>query len=135
MGLSLRRVGSAIAQFFYANTAFVRGEFTGAVGSISLVKFKGLMSATWNSTGLVTFTLLANDGVSALKGLHIKNLQIVPLTPTGATVGGWTWSLAANNMGTAGTFQIQFQQQSWAAADVVGIVKVAVELSSEAPSA
>lgn len=120
-------VFQSVARFLLRDSMFYRGEFTGAVGSISLVKFKGAVTATWNSTGLITF----NVGV---KNLHLKNLQLVFITPTGATVGGWSWSLAANAINSAGTFQVQIQQQSWAVADPVGVVKVAFELSPEAPS-
>lgn len=123
-----------VAKHMIRDTEFWRGEFTGGAGAVALVKFKKFCTVTYVSAGLYQVNLWSDPANTvALKGYHLKNLNVIPLIPSGSTVGGWNWQLATNAVNTAGTFQIQTGQQSWAATDVIGVVKLAFELSTEAP--
>lgn len=96
------------------------GEFAVAGGAITAgtVKFGGEVTVVRNGAGLYTFTIV--DG----KQGRLADVDTFVVALSGATNGGWSWSVAADNIASAGTFQIQYQQQSFAAADPSGTVKV-----------
>jgi hypothetical protein len=131
---SLRRVGNMIAQWFYRDTCHVRGEFTGANGSVGSIKFKGLATVTYVGEGVYDIKLLANDGTSALKGFHIKSVALVPVAP--ATTDGLSgpWAITTDTMNSAGVVRVTTKNEAFAAADIIGVCKVAIELSPEAAS-
>src|SRR5262245_51350544 len=81
-------------------------EFTGASGSISGVKGKAEVTVTRNSAGLYTFAVFAGPS-STIPAKYARLAAVRPtfLTPSAGTDGGWMWTLNADNMASAGTFQ------------------------------
>lgn len=132
--MALRRIGNAIASWFYRDTQMVRGQFTGANGSVGTILFKGLATITYSAEGVYIFKLLAADGTSALKGYHLKNFQLIPFAP--ATTDGLSgpWEVTTDAINASGTITFTTRNQAFAAADVIGLCKVAIELAIEGAS-
>lgn len=132
---ALRRVGSVIAQFFYRETAFVRGQFTGADGSVGTILFKGLATITRSGEGTYVFKLLGDDGVSARLGYHLKSFHIFAINPTstdGLGVGGY--KITADAINASGTINFTTFNAAGTAADVIAVAKMGVELATEGAS-
>jgi hypothetical protein len=131
----LRRVGGIVANWFYNNTCQIRGQFTGVNNSANTgIKFKGLATVARTGEGTYTFTLLADDGVTALKGFHLKDFNIFVISPT-ATDGlgiGCNWIITADSLNASGTINFTTFNNAGAAADIIGLAKMAVEISTEA---
>lgn len=118
------------------NRRVVDLEFTGSGGAVSGVKSKGFFAVTYVSTGIYRLTLLQSGSASAaLKGMHLKALTITPIKPASPTDGGWTNILSTNTLNTLGIIEITTLSNiaAAAAADYLGILKVTVEFSTEAP--
>lgn len=110
------------------------GEFTGAAGSVNTVKFKGEVSVTYIGAGVYEFQCLEN-GVAARPGttsrIAAMNIDVVALS--GATNGGWIKiPIFVDNMNASGKFRSQLSQQSFAAADGIGVIKVSFLIELEA---
>jgi hypothetical protein len=133
---SLARVASAIAFWFYRDTMQVRGQFTGANGSVGTILFKGLATVTRTGEGTYVFKLLAADGTSALKGFHLKNFNIFSIASSTADglSGGMDWQITADAINAAGTINFTAFNAAGAAADIIAVAKMAVEISMEAAS-
>lgn len=117
------------------NRKVVDLEFTGAAGAVSGVKSKGFFGVTYVSAGLYRLTLLqAGSTTAAMKGMHLKSLNITPIKPAAAGDGGWTNILSTNTLNTAGIIEITTLSNiaAAAAADYLGLLKVTVEFSPEA---
>lgn len=123
------------AQFAYRDRKTIDVEFTGANGSISLVKSKGFVSVAYVSEGLYRLTVLKADG-TALKGMHLRSLTFTPILPALAADGGWINIMTLNTLNTLGI--IEFSTLSSAApnvvADVIGVFKLTLVITSEAAS-
>ena len=130
----LARVGSSVAFNYYANTSFVRGQFTGANGSVGTIKFKGLATITRTGEGAYTFKLLANDGTSALKGFHLKAFNLNAINPADADGGSGRTIITADALNASGTIDFKTYNQAGVAADVIAVAKLDVEISTEAAS-
>lgn len=110
------------------------GEFVVAAGAITAgtVKYKGEVAVTFVSTGVYKFQCLEN-GVAARPGSACRLAQVVAnVTLPGAAVGGWEHFINVDNMNASGSFQYQFNQQSFAAADTTGTVKLSFLVELEA---
>lgn len=134
--MGLRRVGSVIATWFYRDTAHVRGQFTGVDNSANTtIQFKGLATVARTGEGTYTFTLLSDDGVSARKGYHLKSFHIFAINPTVTDgLGNGGYRITADAINASGTLNFTTYNNAATAADIVGVAKVAVELSLEAAS-
>lgn len=132
--MSLRRVGTTVAQFFFRDTAFVRGQFTGANGSVGTILFKGLGVIARTGEGVYTFTLLADDGTSGRKGYHIRNLVFTYVAPNSADGGSGQTEITTDSMNATGVLTFTTRNLAGTAADVIGLCKMAIELSTEAAS-
>jgi hypothetical protein len=111
-----------VAEYLRMGTQVWSGSLTGAVGSISNVKFKNAVTAVWNSTGLITFSMwVDNAHLIPFKPKRFADLSLTFITPGGAAEGGWSWTLNTTlaNILTTGVFQVRIAQQSWAVADLV----------------
>lgn len=109
------------------------GQFAVAAGAITAgtTKFKGDVTVVRDGAGLYTFTL-RNAAGNAWKGLRLARVSPTFITPPGgAAEGGWAWTLNADNMTAAGTFQLRINQQSWAAADPVQTVRIEFVVEGE----
>lgn len=129
------KVGSVIAQWFYLNTGCIRGQFTGADGSVGTIKFKGLATITRSGEGTYVFKLLQSDGTTALKGYHLKSFHIFAINPTatdGLGLGGY--AITADALNASGTINFTTFNNAGNAADVIAVAKMAVEVSTEAAS-
>lgn len=127
-------VGSPVIRVPRSGRRIYSGEFTGAGGAVSGIKFKGEVSVTYISAGLYEFQCLEN-GVAARPGtvsrLAYVNIDVVGLS--GATNGGWTKiPIQTDNMNASGKFRAQLNQQSFAAADGIGTIKVEFAIEREA---
>jgi hypothetical protein len=132
---ALARVGSAIAQWFYRDTCCVRGQFTGADGSVGTIKFKGLATITRSGEGTYVFKLLQSDGTTVLKGYHLKSFHIFAINPTSTDgLGKGAYIVTDDSINTAGTINFTTFNAAGNAADVIAVAKVAVEVSVEAAS-
>src|SRR5258707_7444799 len=69
-------VGTPIIRMPRRGARWYNGEFTGAAGSISGVKFKSEVSVTRTGAGLYTFQCLEN-GVAARPGRNCRNTSFV----------------------------------------------------------
>jgi len=129
-------VGNIVIRMPRRGSRWYVGEFAVAGGAITAgtTKFKGEVSVTRNSAGLYTFQCLEN-GVAAKPGVPCRLAAVCPTfttPPGGATEGGWSWDLNADNLNTNGSWQLRINQQSWAVADPVQTVKVAFLIELEA---
>lgn len=132
---SLARTGSPVAQFYYRDSCFIRGQFTGNNGAANtLIKFKGLATVARTGEGTYTFTLLAADGVSALKGMHLKAFNLNALNPADADGGSGRTIITADAINASGTISFKTYNQAGVAADLLVVAKLDVELSPEAAS-
>lgn len=133
---ALRRVGNVIAQYFYRDTCQVRGQFTGVNNSANTtIQFKGLGTVARTGEGTYVFTLFGDDGVSARKGYHLKNFNIVAINPVITDgLGSGDYAITADAINSAGTLNFTTFNQAGSAADVIGIAKLAIEISTEAAS-
>lgn len=120
-------VGNVIGRFPRKGKRFFSGEFTVTGTSVSAVKFMGEVTVTRNGVGDYTFAVV--DG----KQGRLSGYDITLPTPSGATVGGWSYTLVSNTMATDGKFRVLFAQQSWAAAEPAGLITV--EFSTEGQAA
>lgn len=130
----LNRVGNAIAFWFYRDTVMLRGQFTGANGSVGTIRFKGLATVTRTGEGTYQLKLLQADGTTALKGYHLKNFNVVGIAPADADGLSGGWRITADAINASGTIDFTTYNLATAAADVIGVAKMAVELSVEAAS-
>lgn len=116
------------AQWLNQESKVWSGEFAVAGGAVTAgsVKFHNAVTVTRNSAGLFTFAMFAdNPKLIAFKPLRLAMVHPTFITPPGgAAEGGWAWTLNADNVASAGTFQLRINQQSWAAADPVQTVKM-----------
>lgn len=132
---SLAKVASGVGQFYYRDTCFVRGQFTGNNGAANtLIKFKGLATVARTGEGTYTFTLLAADGVAALKGMHLKAFDLNAINPADADGGSGRTIITADALFASGTISFKTYNQAGAAADVLVVAKLDVEISPEAAS-
>ena len=76
--------------------------------------------------------LLANDGTTALHGFHIKALNLVPIAPASTDGLSGPWEITTDTMNSAGVVRVTTRNQAFAAADVIGVCKVDLEISPEA---
>ena len=131
----LARVASAVAQFFYRDSCFIRGQFTGNNNAANtLIKVNGLATVARTGEGTYTFTLLANDGVTALKGFHLKDFRLTCINPNAADGGSGTVIITADALNASGTINFTTNHAAGAAADILVVAKLAVEISPEAAS-
>lgn len=132
---SLARTGSTVAFHFYANTCFIRGQFTGNNNAANtLIKFKGLATVARTGEGLYTFTLLQADGVTPLKGMHLKAFNLNAINPADADGGSGRTIITADAINASGTINFKTYNQAGVAADLLVVAKLDVELSTEAAS-
>lgn len=131
---TLRRTSNPMAQHYYRDTNFVRGQFTGANGSVGTILFKGLGAIARTGEGVYTFTLLQADGVTALKGFHIKNLNFAFVAPNSADGGSGLTEITTDSMNATGVLTFTTRNLAGTAADVIGLCKMGIELSPEAAS-
>jgi hypothetical protein len=131
---SLRRVASTVAQFFYRDTCFIYGNYTGVNNAAGTGLFKGLVVMARTGEGVYTITLLAADGVTALKGFHLKNLTLIPVAPASTDGLSGPWEITTDAINASGVITITTRNQAFAAADIIGLVKVALQISPEAAS-
>lgn len=127
-------VGSPIIRMPRRSSRWFVGEFAVAAGAITAgtVKYKNEVGVTFISTGLYQFQCLEN-GVAARPGAPCRLAAVIAnVTLPGATAGGWSHFINVDNMNASGNFRYQFNQQSFAAADTTGTVKLAflVELEN-----
>lgn len=126
------------AQHLNRDNKIVHGQFDVTAGVVGAVKFKRLITVTRVSAGLFTLSLWSDSPAAqtvALKNMHLKKLAITQAKPGATTDGGWTWSVVdPATLATAGTVQIQAAQQSWAAADPTGTIRIELVMSPEAAS-
>jgi hypothetical protein len=133
--MALRRVGNAIAQWFFRDTQQVRGKFTGANGSVGTILFKGLATISRSGEGVYVLTVLAADGTSGLKGYHIKALDFTFVAPAAADGGsGPKPEITTDALNSAGTITFTTRNLAGTAADVIGVCFVDLEISPEAAS-
>lgn len=114
-----------LGEFLEGEIKMWSGEFTFSGGVPSLPKFHNAVTLTDSGVGLVTFNCFVDNPKqvpfkSRLAGIHPTFLT----PPGGAAEGGWSWTLDNDAMLTAGTFRLRINQQSWAAADPVQVVKM-----------
>jgi len=125
-----------VAEYLRIGTQVWSGQITGAVGSISGVKFKNAVTAVWNSTGLITLSMwVDNAHLIPFKPKAFADLNLTFITPPGgATEGGWSWTLNTTlaTILTTGVFQVRIAQQSWAVADPVQTFRLYWVTESEA---
>lgn len=109
------------------------GEFTGAAGSISGVKFKGEALVTWTGTGLYTFQCLEN-GVAARPGstCRIAQFGFTPVNLTTTAQGGWFFGPLVDSLTTNGSFTMRANALAGTAADIQVLMKMAVLIELEA---
>lgn len=133
--MSLRRVGNAVAAWFYRDTQHVRGRFTGANGSVGTILFKGLATIARTGEGVYTLTLLNDDGSSGRKGYHIKALDFTFVAPNAADGGsGPKPEITTDSLNATGVITFTTRNLAGTAADVIGICIVDLEISPEAAS-
>jgi hypothetical protein len=130
----LNKVGHIGSFEYYRDVCQLRGQFTGANGSVGTIQFKGMATITRTGEGTYVLKVLAADGVSALKGMHVKNFNIWAINPNTADGLSGPTLVTADAMSTAGTLNFTTQNAALAAADIIAIAKMAIELSPEAPS-
>jgi hypothetical protein len=109
------------------------GEFTGAAGSISGVKFKNEVSVTRTGAGLYTFQCLEN-GAAARPGTacRIAKFASTPVNLTTGAQGGWFFWPLVDSLTTNGSFTTQASSQAGAAADIQVLMKIAFLIELEA---
>lgn len=127
-------VGNIVTVWPRKGSRWYVGEYVVAAGAITAgtVKYKGEVAVTFISTGIVNFQCL-NNGVASKPSSVCRLAAVIanPLLP-GAAVGGWSHFLNVDSMNTNGSFRWQFNQQSFAVADTVGIVKLSFCVEMEA---
>lgn len=127
-------VGYTVIRMPRKGSRWYNGEFTGAAGSVNTIKFKGEVLITYISTGLYQAQCLEN-GVAArpssVSRIAAVNVAVVALS--GATNGGWQIiPVQVDNMTASGNFRFQTNQQSFAAADALGTIKLSFLIETEA---
>ena len=126
-------VGSPVARYPRRGARWYTGEFTGAAGSISNVKFKNEMSVTRTGAGLYTFQCLEN-GAAARPGTtcRIAAFSFTPVNLTNTAQGGWFFGPLVDSLTTNGSFTTQASAQAGTAADIQVLMKVAILIELEA---
>lgn len=118
----------SVAQWLRRDSKVWSGQFAVAAGAITAgtTKFKNAVTVTRAGAGLYTFAMFVDNALLIpFKPLRLGAVHPTFLTPPGgAAEGGWAWTLNADNVASAGTFQIRINQQSWAASDPVQTVKM-----------
>lgn len=119
-------VFSIVSKFQRAGRMVYSIEFTGANGAISAVKGKGEVTVTYAGEGLYTIAVFAgpNSTVPAKYPRLARFSAMTVGTPAAGADGGWSWTLIADNMSTAGTFQIRANSSANppVASDVLALV-------------
>jgi hypothetical protein len=129
---------------FYGSQSLMKGRKTWA-GSFAVsggaitagsVKFKKFATVTRNSAGLYTFAMFLDVAqILPYKPAFLGAVMPTFITPPGgATEGGWSWNLNADNVSSAGTWQLRINQQSWAVADPVQTVRIEWVTYDEVPA-
>lgn len=111
-------VGTFFTRVLRRGRRVFSGEFTVTGTAVSAVKFGGEVTVTRNGVGDYTFAVV--DG----KQGRLSSYDITLVTPSGATVGGWSYTLVSDTVQTNGQFRVLFAQQSWAAAEPAGLIKL-----------
>ena|ERR1041384_743921 len=126
-------VGNIVARYPRKNSRWLTGEFTGAAGSISGVKFKGEMSVTYAGAGLYTFQFL--EGSAAVRPgspCRIAAMIVTTINLTNTAQGGWTSTITVDSLNTNGSFTVRTNAQAGAAADLQVVAKFAFLIEGEA---
>ena len=133
---ALAKVGNIVAQWFYKDTCQVRGQFTGvATSPNTTIQFKKLATVARTGVGTYVFTLLQADGVTALKGYHLKRFYIFGINPNSANgLADGGFCITADAINASGTVNFTTFNLAGSAADIVGVAKMDVEISTEAAS-
>lgn len=126
-------VGQAIIRMPRRGARWYNGEFLGAAGSISGVKFKGEVSVTRTGAGLYTFQCLEN-GVAARPGstCRITQFGFTPVNLTNTAQGGYFFVPLVDSLNTNGSFTTQASALAGAAADIQVLMKVSFLVELEA---
>lgn len=126
-------VGSIVARYPRKNSRWLLGEFTGAAGSISGVKFKNEMSVVRTGAGLYTFQYL-EGGASVRPGnpCRIAYFGFTPVNLTNTAQGGWFFFPLVDSLTTNGSFTTQANALAGTAADIQVLMKMAILIEGEA---
>jgi len=129
-------VGFAVIRMPRRGARWYTGEFLGAAGSISGVKFKNEVSVTRTGAGLYTFQCLEGPapGVAARPGstCRIAQFGFTPVNLTNTAQGGYFWVPLVDSLTTNGSFTTQASALAGTAADIQVLVKVAFLIELEA---
>ena len=128
-------VGNAVARYPRRGVRYYGGEFTGAAGSISGVKFKSEMTVTYAGAGLYTFQCVEGPNqVPARPGAvcRLADVDMTTVNLSNTAQGGWAWTVAADNLNTNGSFQIKTFALAGTAADLQVLTKFWITIELEA---
>lgn len=102
------------------------GEFTGANGSISGVKFKGEITVAYSAEGVYIFTFVGT------KPTRLSDFNPTIINPAVADGGSGRVVITADNLASAGTITVTTFNQANAAADIIGVAKFEFATEQEA---
>jgi hypothetical protein len=130
---ALRRVLQPMARFLYRDTVFIHGQFTASAGAVATILFKGVATVTYSAAGTYVIKLLQDDGVTALKGYHLKSFHVFAVAPVLTDgLGSGDYAISADALNSAGTITFKTMTNAGAVADAIAVVKVALQISTEA---
>ena len=126
-------VGNPVIRMPRRGSRWYTGEFTGAAGSISGVKFKNEVSVTRTGAGLYTFQCL-EGGAAARPGstCRIAQFGFTPVNLTNTAQGGWFFCPLVDSLTTNGSFTTQASALAGTAADIQVLMKIAFLIELEA---
>ena len=126
-------VGNPVIRMPRRGSRWYTGEFTGAAGSISGVKFKNEVSVTRTGAGLYTFQCL-EGGAAARPGTtcRIAKFAFTPVNLTNTAFGGWFFWPLVDSLTTNGSFTTEAFALAGTAADIQTLMKVAFLIELEA---
>jgi hypothetical protein len=129
----LRRVLQTLARFLYRDVVFIHGQFTASAGAVATVLFKGCATITYSAAGTYVLKLLQDDGVTALKGYHLKSFHAFAIAPVLTDgLGSGDYAISVDSLNSAGTITFRTMTNAGAVADAIAVVKISMEISPEA---
>ncbi len=132
--MNLRRTCTDVRFATHRDQVGVSGKFTGANGSVGTILAKGNFTILYIAEGVYDIKLLAADGTSALKGFHIKTLNLIPVAPASTDGLSGPWEITTDGLNANGLIRVTTRNQAFAAADIIGVCFVYLEISPEAAS-